>query len=221
MKTLTKKLILCYLLTINLSQITPYAYNTCFTISPSKVYFFSKEYSKICHANELSQIYIGSHFKKKQIIFEMIDYITKDLANKNIYILQFSFDESEINIVNKFSNNIKFKAIKNILYKNIPIQKTLVYYAEKFEDYKKHNKINMYIDIIEPIVFAKLNLKAGQSLNEYNIYFQYKINTTRNNEILSLNALNQSNYTVLHDIMQNDEIKLNKIQKQQEFIPKL
>ncbi|AJA58983.1 hypothetical protein bmLB2001_000769 [Borrelia miyamotoi] len=151
----------------------------------------------------------------------MIDYITKDLANKNIYILQFSFDESEINIVNKFSNNIKFKAIKNILYKNIPIQKTLVYYAEKFEDYKKHNKINMYIDIIEPIVFAKLNLKAGQSLNEYNIYFQYKINTTRNNEILSLNALNQSNYTVLHDIMQNDEIKLNKIQKQQEFIPKL
>ncbi len=190
-------------------------YETCFTISPSKVYFFSKGYSKICNNNNLSQIYIGSHFKQKHIIFEMISYITKDLASKNIYILQFSFDESEINIENKFSTNVKFKTIKSTLYKNIPIQKTLVYYAKKFEDYKKHNKINMYIDIIEPIVFAKTDLKAGQSLNEYNVYFKYQINTTKHNEILSLNELNQSKYMVLQNIMKNDEIRLNKIQKQQ------
>ncbi|AJW73648.1 hypothetical protein A0V01_00400 [Borrelia hermsii] len=145
----------------------------------------------------------------------MISYITKDLASKNIYILQFSFDESEINIENKFSTNVKFKTIKSTLYKNIPIQKTLVYYAKKFEDYKKHNKINMYIDIIEPIVFAKTDLKAGQSLNEYNVYFKYQINTTKHNEILSLNELNQSKYMVLQNIMKNDEIRLNKIQKQQ------
>nr|WP_255571091.1 hypothetical protein [Borrelia sp. HM] len=195
-------------------QIKPCTYDTCFTISTNKVYFFSKEYSKMCNDNSISQIYIGSHFKKKQIIFEMIDYITKSLANKNIYILQFSFDEAEINIENKFSHNIKFKLIKNILYKNIPIQKNLIYYANKFEDYKKHNKVNIYIDIIEPIVFAKLNLKVGQSLNEYNIYFQYKINTIRNNEILNLNSLKQDHYTVLYDIMKNDEIKLDKIQKQ-------
>ncbi|AAX17269.1 hypothetical protein [Borrelia hermsii] len=212
MKTLTSKLVF-YLFTINLSQIMPY--ETCFTISPSKVYFFSKGYSKICNNNNLSQIYIGSHFKQKHIIFEMISYITKDLASKNIYILQFSFDESEINIENKFSTNVKFKTIKSTLYKNIPIQKTLVYYAKKFEDYKKHNKINMYIDIIEPIVFAKTDLKAGQSLNEYNVYFKYQINTTKHNEILSLNELNQSKYMVLQNIMKNDEIRLNKIQKQQ------
>ncbi|AHH14268.1 hypothetical protein [Borrelia hermsii] len=212
MKTLTNKLIF-YLLTINLSQIMPY--ETCFTIHPGKVYFFSKEYSKLCNDNDLSQIYIGSHFKQKHIIFEMISYITKDLASKNIYILQFSFDESEINIENKFSTNVKFKTIQSTLYKNIPIQKTLIYYARKFEDYKKHNKVNMYIDIIEPIVFAKTDLKAGQSLNEYNVYFKYQINTTKHNEILSLNELNQSKYMVLQNIMKNDEIRLNKIQKQQ------
>ncbi|AHH12802.1 Hypothetical protein BHO_0038200 [Borrelia hermsii YBT] len=212
MKTLTSKLIF-YLFTINLSQIMPY--ETCFAISPSKVYFFSKGYSKICNNNNLSQIYIGSHFKQKHIIFEMISYITKDLASKNIYILQFSFDESEINIENTFSTNVKFKTIKSTLYKNIPIQKTLVYYAKKFEDYKKHNKINMYIDIIEPIVFAKTDLKAGQSLNEYNVYFKYQINTTKHNEILSLNELNQSKYMVLQNIIKNDKIRLNKIQKQQ------
>ena len=214
MNTLTRKLILCHLLIINLSQIVPCTYDACFKISTSKVYFFSKEYSKICNDNSLSQIYIGSNFKKKQIIFEMIDYITKALANKNIYILQFSFDESEINIEDKFYNNIKFKVINSKLYKNIPIQKNLVYYANKFEDYKKHNKINMYIDIIEPIVFAKLNLKVGQSLNEYNIYFQYKVNTNRNNEILNLNLLKQGHYKVLYDITKNDEIKLYKIKKQ-------
>ncbi|AHH03784.1 Hypothetical protein BHY_0833 [Borrelia nietonii YOR] len=212
MKTLTNKLIF-YLLTINLSQIMPY--ETCFTIHPGKVYFFSKEYSKLCNDNDLSQIYIGSHFKQKHIIFEMISYITKDLASKNIYILQFSFDESEINIENKFFTNVKFKTIQSTLYKNIPIQKTLIYYARKFEDYKKHNKVNIYIDIIEPIVFAKTDLKAGQSLNEYNVYFKYQINTTKHNEILSLNELNQSKYMVLQNIMKNDEIRLNKIQKQQ------
>ncbi|UPA10903.1 hypothetical protein bpSLO_000782 [Borrelia parkeri] len=145
----------------------------------------------------------------------MISHITKNLASKNIYILQFSFDESEINIEDKFSTDIKFKAIKSTSYKNIPIQKTLVYYAKKFEDYKKHNKVNMYIDIIEPIVFAKTDLKVGQSLNEYNVYFKYQINTTKNNETLSLNELNQSNYMVLQDIIKNEELKLNKIQKQQ------
>lgn len=190
-------------------------YETCFTIHPGKVYFFSKEYSKLCNDNDLSQIYIGSHFKQKHIIFEMISYITKDLASKNIYILQFSFDESEINIENKFFTNVKFKTIQSTLYKNIPIQKTLIYYARKFEDYKKHNKVNIYIDIIEPIVFAKTDLKAGQSLNEYNVYFKYQINTTKHNEILSLNELNQSKYMVLQNIMKNDEIRLNKIQKQQ------
>ncbi|APR65306.1 hypothetical protein baBA2_000771 [Borrelia anserina] len=146
----------------------------------------------------------------------MISYITKDLASKNIYILQFSFDESEINIENKFLTNLKFKAIKSTSYKNIPIQKTLVYYAKKFEDYKKHNKVNVYIDIIEPIVFAKTDLKVCQNLNEYNVYFKYKTNTTRNNEILNLNELNQSKYIVIQDIMKNNEIKLNKIQKQQQ-----
>ncbi len=190
-------------------------YDTCFTMPANKIYFFSKEYSKMCNDNNLSQVYISPDFKQKQIIFEMISYITKHLTNKNIYILQFSFDESEIKIEEKFSTNIKFKTIKNISYKNIPIQKTLIYYAKNFEDYKKHHKINMYIDIIEPIVFAKTNLKTGQSLNEYNVYFKYQINTTRNNEVLNLNELNQSNYTVLQDIMKDDEIKLNKIQKQQ------
>lgn len=41
-------------------------------------------------------------FNKKSIIFEMIYYITKNLSNENIYILQFNFDESEINIEDKF-----------------------------------------------------------------------------------------------------------------------
>ena len=144
----------------------------------------------------------------------MINYITKNLTNKNIYILQFSFDESEIHIENKFSSNIKFKAIKSTSYKNIPIQKTLVYYAKKFEDYKKHNKVNLYIDIIEPIVLAKANLKTGQHLNEHNIYFKYKINTAKLNEFLSLNELNKANYIVLYETNTHDEIKLDKIQKQ-------
>ncbi|BDU62545.1 hypothetical protein BOFE_00850 [Candidatus Borrelia fainii] len=211
MKTLINKFTF-YLFTINLSQIMPY--DTCFAISPSKTYFFSKEYSKMCNDNNLSQIYISPYLKQKQIIFEMISHITKNLASKNIYILQFSFDESEINIEDKFSTDIKFKAIKNISYKNIPIQKTLVYYAKKFENYKKHNKVNMYIDIIEPIVFAKTDLKTGEDLNEYNVYFKYQINTTKNNETLSLNELNQSNYIVLQDIIKNEKLKLNKIQKQ-------
>ncbi|WP_234416427.1 hypothetical protein [Candidatus Borreliella tachyglossi] len=168
----------------------------------------------MCNDNNLSQIYISSNFKQKPIIFEMINYITKDLASKNAYILRFSFDESEINIENKFSNQLKFKVIKSTAYKNIPTQKTLVYYAKKFEDYKKHNKVNVYIDIIEPIIFAKENLKVGVSLNEYNVYFKYKISTTRTNEILSLNELNKSNYIVLYDIMKHDKIRLDRIQKQ-------
>ncbi|WP_232535949.1 hypothetical protein [Borrelia sp. A-FGy1] len=188
-------------------------YDTCFKIRPNKVYFFSKEYSKICNDINLSQIYIGPSFKQKQIIFEMINYITKNLTNKNIYILQFSFDKSELNIENKFSNNIKFKIIKSKTYKNIPIQKTLVYYAKKFEDYKKYNKINLYIDIVEPIVFARTNLKTGQLLNEHNVYFKYKINTAQPNEFLNLNELNKSKYIVSYEINKNDEIKLDKIQK--------
>ncbi len=199
---------------MNLSQIISIPYDTCFKISPIKVYFFSKGYSKMCNDNNLSQIYISSNFKQKPIIFEMINYITKDLASKNAYILRFSFDESEINIENKFSNQLKFKVIKSTAYKNIPTQKTLVYYAKKFEDYKKHNKVNVYIDIIEPIIFAKENLKVGVSLNEYNVYFKYKISTTRTNEILSLNELNKSNYIVLYDIMKHDKIRLDRIQKQ-------
>ncbi len=184
-------------------------------MSPNKVYFFSKEYSKICNGNNLSQIYISPHFNKKQIIYSMISHITKALKNKNIYILQFSFDESEINISNQLANKIKFKITNQISYKNIPIQKVLVYYAKQFENYKKHNKINIYIDIIEPIVFAKTNLKAGQDINEYNIYLKYQINTIRNNETLNINELNQNKYIALQNIIKNEEIKLNKIQKQQ------
>ncbi|AFI31564.1 hypothetical protein [Borrelia crocidurae] len=212
MTTLKSRLIF-YLLTINLSYTK--AYDTCFKISPSKVYFFSKEYSKICDGNNLSQIYISPHFKKKQIIYSMISHITKTLENKNIYILQFSFDESEINIQNQSAINIKFKITNQTSYKNIPIQKIIIYYAKQFEDYKKHNKINIYIDIIEPIVFAKTTLKTGQNLNEHNVYFKYQINTTSNNENLNLNALHQNKYIVLQNIMKNEKIKLNKIQKQQ------
>ncbi|EEF83888.1 conserved hypothetical protein [Borreliella burgdorferi CA-11.2A] len=39
----------------------------------------------------------------------MIYYITKNLSNENIYILQFNFDESEINIEDKFFKKVKFK----------------------------------------------------------------------------------------------------------------
>lgn len=97
----------------------------------------------------------------------MIYYITKNLSNENIYILQFNFDESEINIEDKFFKKVKFKVKSNNSYKNIPIEKTLVYYAKNFESYKRHNYINMYIDVIEPIVFAKENLKKNEILNEY------------------------------------------------------
>nr|WP_025400959.1 hypothetical protein [Borrelia crocidurae] len=145
----------------------------------------------------------------------MIGHITKTFENKNIYILQFSFDESEINIQNQSAINIKFKITNQTSYKNIPIQKIIIYYAKQFEDYKKHNKINIYIDIIEPIVFAKTTLKTGQNLNEHNVYFKYQINTTSNNENLNLNALHQNKYIVLQNIMKNEKIKLNKIQKQQ------
>nr|WP_320292781.1 hypothetical protein [Borreliella sinica]WPM06283.1 hypothetical protein QIA41_00365 [Borreliella sinica] len=144
----------------------------------------------------------------------MIYYITKNLSNENIYILQFSFDESEINMNDKFFKKIKFKVKSNGSYKNIPIQKTLVYYAKTFESYKKHNYINMYIDIIEPIVFAKENLKKNEILDEYNIYFKYKINTTSINDVLSLNELNNSKYKIIRDTIKNEEIKLNKVQKE-------
>ncbi|WKC88511.1 hypothetical protein QIA21_04505 [Borreliella japonica] len=147
----------------------------------------------------------------------MIYYITKNLSNENIYILQFNFDESEINIDDKddkFFKKIKFKVKSNNSYKNIPIQKTLVYYAKNFESYKRHNYINMYIDIIEPIVFAKENLKKNEILNEHNIYFKYKINTTEINDVLSLNELNNSKYKVTRNIIKNEEIRLNKVQKE-------
>ncbi|EED29185.1 hypothetical protein [Borreliella garinii] len=186
----------------------------CFNITPSKAYFFSRKYSKICNNQGLSKIYIPPHLTKKSIIFEMIYYITKNLSNENIYILQFSFDESEINIDDKFFKKIKFKVKSNNSYKNIPIQKTLVYYAKNFESYKRHNYVNMYIDIIEPIVFAKENLKKNEILNEHNIYFKYKINTIRINDVLSLNELNNSKYKVIRKTSKNEEIRLNKVQKE-------
>ncbi|WKC58305.1 hypothetical protein [Borrelia sp. P9F1] len=212
MRKYASKIVFIYFLTANLAQVV--SHDTCVGLSPNKVYFLSKEYSKICDDNYLSQIYIGPRFKQKQVIFEMINHITKNLTNKNIYILQFSFNESEINMANKSSEDIKFRVIKNESYKNIPIQKTSVYYAKKFEDYKKHNKINLYIDIIEPIVFAKVHLRAGQQLSESNAYFKYKINTARPTEFLSLNELNSAKYVVLHEISKHSEIKLDKIQKQ-------
>ncbi|AFU75081.1 hypothetical protein [Borreliella afzelii] len=189
------------------------AHDLCFNITPSKVYFFSKKYSKICNNQSLSKIYIPPHLTKKSIIFEMIYYITKNLSNENIYILQFNFDESEININDKFFKKIKFKVKSNNSYKNIPIQKILVYYAKNFENYKRHNYINMYIDIIEPIVFAKENLRKNEILDEHNIYFKYKINTTGINDFLSLNELNNSKYKVIRNIIKNEEIRLNKVQK--------
>ncbi|UER67916.1 hypothetical protein LKV13_03960 [Borrelia sp. BU AG58] len=213
MRTYVSKIVFVYFFTANLAQ-AAVPYGTCFEISPSSVYFLSRGYSKICSGSNASQVYVGSRVKQKQIISAMISHITKNLKNKNIYILQFSFDESEIRIENRFSINAKFRVIKSKSYKNIPIQKTLVYYAKKFEDYKRHNKINLYIDIIEPIVFAKKNLKAGKYLNEDNVYFKYKVNTARPNEFLSLNELNRARYVVLYETNKHDGIKLDKIQKQ-------
>ncbi|UGQ17548.1 hypothetical protein LSO05_04040 [Borrelia sp. RT1S] len=212
MKKCINGITLVYFLATNLAQAV--SYDKCFEMSPSKVYFLSGKYSKICSDGYASQVYIGPHFKQKQIIFEMISHITKNLTNKNIYILQFSFDESEINIENKYSDKIKFRVIKNKSYKNIPIQKTVVYYAKKFENHKKHDKVNLYIDIIEPIVFTKAHLRAGQHLNEDCIYFKYKINTARLTEFLSLNELNNAKYIVLYEIDKHNEIKLDKIQRQ-------
>ncbi len=72
----------------------------------------------------------------------------------------------------------------------------------------------MYIDIIEPIVFAKENLKKNEILNEHNIYFKYKSNTIRINDVLSLNELNNSKYKVIRKTSKNEEIRLNKVQKE-------